>query len=151
MNQAHLEKLHKWTNHYTPRKGTRAQGFGSPWWAESEYCEPTCDKHVRWKLKPKCHHCKKPGQYKKRRRQLKKQKNQPITLLMVLGTDTVVPTILSPIRAILTPIPTTTTVTEPKESQRLLTHPLRLVENQNTPQEGAIMEPMQPIDCPSGT
>ena len=41
---------------------------------------------------------------------------------------------------------TTGTVTEPKESQKLLTHPVRYVVRQTIPQEDNIMEPMQPID-----
>ena len=41
---------------------------------------------------------------------------------------------------------TTQTVTEPKESQKLFTHPVRHVSGQTIPQRTAIMEPMQPID-----
>ena len=41
---------------------------------------------------------------------------------------------------------TTETVTEPNESQRLFTHPVRNVARQTIPQRTAIMEPMQPID-----
>ena len=41
---------------------------------------------------------------------------------------------------------TTETVTEPKESQKLFTHPVRHVVRQTIPQKDAIMEPMQPID-----
>ena len=41
---------------------------------------------------------------------------------------------------------TTETFTEPKESQKLFTHPVRHVTRQITPQRDAIMEPMQPID-----
>ena len=41
---------------------------------------------------------------------------------------------------------TTETVTEPKDSQKLLTHPVRHVARQTNPQTIAIMEPMQPID-----
>ena len=45
---------------------------------------------------------------------------------------------------------TTGTVTEPKESQKLFTHPVRHVVRQTIPQRDAIMEPMQPIDASPG-
>ena len=49
--------------------------------------------------------------------------------------------------ATLTNLTTTTeTVAEPKESQKLFTHPVRHVVRQTIPQRDAIMEPMQPID-----
>ena len=41
---------------------------------------------------------------------------------------------------------TTETVTEPKESQKLFTHPVRHVTRQTIPQRNIIMEPMQQID-----
>ena len=41
---------------------------------------------------------------------------------------------------------TTETITEPKESQELFTHPVRHVARQTNSQRDAIMEPMQPID-----
>ena len=41
---------------------------------------------------------------------------------------------------------TTETITEPKESQKLFTHPVRHMARQTIPQKTAIMEPMQPID-----
>ena len=41
---------------------------------------------------------------------------------------------------------TTGVVTEPKESQKMFTHPVRRVVRQTIPQRDAIMEPMQPID-----
>ena len=47
---------------------------------------------------------------------------------------------------ILTTTTTTETVTEPKESQQLFTHPVRHVAKQTIPQRTAIKEPMQPID-----
>ena len=46
---------------------------------------------------------------------------------------------------------TTKTVIELKESQKLFTHPVRLVEKQTTPQRIGILEPMQPIDRLPGT
>ena len=48
------------------------------------------------------------------------------------------------------PTTTTETVIEPKESQKLFTHPVRHVARQTIPQRNAIMEPMQPIDRLSG-
>ena len=49
--------------------------------------------------------------------------------------------------ATLTILTTTTgTVPEPKESQKLFTHPVRHVVRQTIPQRDAIIEPMQPID-----
>ena len=41
---------------------------------------------------------------------------------------------------------TTKTVTEPKESRKLFTHPVRHVVKQTTPQRNVTLEPMQPID-----
>ena len=41
---------------------------------------------------------------------------------------------------------TTETVTEPKESEKLFTHPVRHVARQTIAQRNVIMEPMQPID-----
>ena len=41
---------------------------------------------------------------------------------------------------------TTETVTESKESQKLITHPVRHVARQTIPQGNVIMEPMQLID-----
>ena len=41
---------------------------------------------------------------------------------------------------------TTETITEPKESQKLFTHPVRHVARQTIPQRTAIMELMQPTD-----
>ena len=46
---------------------------------------------------------------------------------------------------------TTKTVTEPKESQKLFTHPVRHVEQPTTPQRDATLEPMQTIDRLPGT
>ena len=43
------------------------------------------------------------------------------------------------------------TVTEPRESRELFTHPARHVEKQTTPQRNATLEPMQPIDRLPGT
>ena len=59
------------------------------------------------------------------------------TLMSIPPTRTAMSTILTT---------TTETVTEPKESQKLLTHPVRHVARQTIPQRNAIMEPMQPID-----
>ena len=96
--------------------------------------------------KPTCHHCKKPGHYRNQCRLLKKQReqtennqNNPET-----KTLTLIPLIRIETSTII--ITTTKTVTEPKESQKLFTHPVRQVEKQFTPQRNAILEPMQPID-----
>ena len=43
-------------------------------------------------------------------------------------------------------ITTTKTVTEPKETRKLFTRPVRHVEKQTNPQRNATLEPMQPID-----
>ena len=40
----------------------------------------------------------------------------------------------------------TKTVTEPRESQKLFTHPVRHVRKETIPQRNGILEPMQPID-----
>ena len=48
-------------------------------------------------------------------------------------------------------ITTTKVVTEPKESQKLFTHPVRHVEKPTAPQTNATLEPMQPIDHLPGT
>ena len=49
-------------------------------------------------------------------------------------------------RTVMLTTATTETVTEPKESQKLSTHPVRHVGKQTTPQINATLEPMQPID-----
>ena len=49
-------------------------------------------------------------------------------------------------RAMSTTTTITKTVTEPKESQKLFTHPVRHMEKQTTPQKTVTSEPMQPID-----
>ena len=56
-------------------------------------------------------------------------------------------------RTVMLTITTTTakTVTEPKESQKQLTHFVRHVEKPTTPQRDATLEPMQPIDRLPGT
>ena len=59
------------------------------------------------------------------------------------------PSTPSPTRTPITAI--TTTVIEQKESQKLLTHPVRHLEKQTTPQRDAILDPMQPIDHHLGT
>ena len=45
---------------------------------------------------------------------------------------------------------TTETLTEPKESQKLFTHPVRHVARQTIPQRNVIMEPMQQKDRLAG-
>ena len=65
---------------------------------------------------------------------------------MILETKTVMPIPLT--RTATSTILTTTTgtITEPKESRELFTHPVRHVVRQTIPQRVAIIEPMQPID-----
>ena len=46
---------------------------------------------------------------------------------------------------------TTETVTEPRESRKLFSHPVRHEERQTTPQRIATLEPMQPNDRLLGT
>ena len=78
-------------------------------------------------------------------RLLRKQRKLKI-IKLILETKTVMPIPLT--RTALSTILTTTaeTVTEPKESQKLFTHPVRHVARQNIPESTAIMESMQPID-----
>ena len=94
------------------------------------------------RTKPTCHYCKKPGHYKNQCRLLKKQREQTEKNQIIPGKKTVMPTPL--IRTVTSTILTTTTetVTAPKESQKLFTHPVRLVARQTIPQRYAIMEPI---------
>ena len=99
-----------------------------------------------------CHLCKKPGHYRIQCRLLKKQQEQATQkekkLKIVLETKTVAPITLTQkaTPTILTATTTTKTVTEPKEIQKLFTHPVRHAEKQTTPQRNATLEPMQPIE-----
>ena len=64
---------------------------------------------------------------------------------MIRETKTVTPIPLTQ-TAMSTTITRTKTVTEPKESRKLFTHPVRHVGKQTTPQRNVTLEPMQPID-----
>ena len=100
------------------------------------------------RTKPTCHYCKEQGHYRNQCRLLKKQREQTMKIIKkILDTKTVMPIPLTR-RATSTILTTTTTgtVTEPKESQKLFTHPVRHVVRETIPQRDAIMEPMQPID-----
>ena len=81
----------------------------------------------------------------------KNSENKLKIIKVILETKTVTPVPLSrtATSTILTTI--TKTLPEPKESQKLFTHPVRHVEKQTTPQRKATTEPMQPIDRLFGT
>ena len=98
------------------------------------------------RAKPTCHYCKKPGHYKNQSRLLIQQREQTENNKDNPGNKAVMPIPLT--RTATSTILTTTTgtVTEPKESQKLFTHPVRHVVRQTIQQREAIMEPMQPID-----
>ena len=66
---------------------------------------------------------------------------------MFLETKTVAPISLSQATKqtrIISSTTTTKTITDPRESQKRFTHPVRHVERQTTPQKNATMEPRQP-------
>ena len=63
-----------------------------------------------------------------------------------MKTKAVMPITLTRTATSTTLTTTTGTVTEPKESQKLSTHPVRHVVRPTIPQRDAIIEPMQPID-----
>ena len=94
--------------------------------------------------KPTSHHCKKPGHYRNQCRLLKNNENNLKIFKIILETKRETPITLTrtPTLIITT---TTKTVTEPSESRKLFTHPVRHVEKQTTPQRNSTLEPMQPI------
>ena len=92
-----------------------------------------------------CHHCKKPGNYRRQCRFLKKHREQAEKNQNNPGNKTVTPIPLNR-TATSTIITTTKTVTRLKESQKLSTQPVSYVGKQTTPQKNATLEPMQPID-----
>ena len=96
--------------------------------------------------KQTCHYCKKPGHYENQCRLLKNSENKLRVIKIILETKTVmsIPLTRTATSTILTT--TTETVTQPKENQKLFTHPVRHVARQTIPQRDAIIEPMQPID-----
>ena len=97
-----------------------------------------------------CHHCKRPGHYRYQCRLLKRQKEQSEDTQSNPGKKTVAPITLSQTTIQTRTTTTTKTVTELKESHKLLVHPVRIVEKQTTPQRNATMDPMQSIDRFSG-
>ena len=97
------------------------------------------------RTKPTCHYCKKPGHYRNQCRLLQKQREQTENHQNNPGKK-VMPKHVSRTATSTNLATTTETVTEPKESQKLFTHPVRLVAKQTISQRNAIVEPMQPID-----
>ena len=94
--------------------------------------------------KPTCHHCKRPGQYRNQCRLLKEQREQAEKKIKkVLETKTVTPVPLTKTATSKILLTTKKTVTELKESQKLLIHPVRHVARQTIPQRNATTEPMQ--------
>ena len=81
----------------------------------------------------------------------KNSENKLKIIKIIPETKTVTPIPLTWTAMSTTTITTTKTVTEPTESQKLFTHPVRHVEKQTTPQRKVILEPMQPIDPLPGT
>ena len=99
------------------------------------------------RTKPTCHYCKKPGLYKNQCRLLKKQREQTeINQINPGNKNSNANTSNQNIMSTIVTTTTTETLTEPKESQKLFTHPVRHVARQTIPQRTAIMEPMQPMD-----
>ena len=96
--------------------------------------------------KPTCHYCKKAEHYKNQCRSLKKQREKTENKQNNPEKKAVMPIPLTPTATSTILTTTTGTVTEPKESQKLFTHPVRHVVRQTIPQRDAIMEPMQTID-----
>ena len=98
--------------------------------------------------KQTCHHCKKPGHFRSHCRLLEKQLEQTENNQNNAGNKKgdANTSNRTPKSLIITTTTTTKTVTEPKESQKLFFHPVRLVARQTIPQRNATMEPMQPID-----
>ena len=102
--------------------------------------------------KPTCHHCKiNQGATEISVDCWRNSENKLkiVEIILETKTETPIPRTRAATSTILTT--TTKTATEPKESQKLFTHPVRHVARQTIPQRKAIMEPMQPIDCLSGS
>ena len=100
------------------------------------------------RTKPTCHYCKKTGHYRNQCRLLKRQRDQTENNQNNPGNKKKVMPIPLTRTAMSTILTTTTTetVTEPKENQKLFTHPVRHVARQTIPQRNVIMEAMQLID-----
>ena len=104
--------------------------------------------------KQTCHNCKKPGPYRNQCRLLKNSAEKLKNTKIFLETQTVTPITLT--RTTTSIIKSTTRtrtkkVTEPKESRKLFTHPVRHVKKQTSPQGNATLEPMQRTDRLLGT
>ena len=93
---------------------------------------------------------KKPGHYRNQCRLLKKLREQTENNQTNPGNKNSDANKSNPTAMSRTLTATTETVTEPNESQKLLTHPVRHVARQTIPQRNAIKVPMQPIDRLSG-
>ena len=98
------------------------------------------------RTKPTCHYCKNQDIMNISADCWKNSENKLKIIKIILETKIVMSIPLT--RPATSTILTTTieTVIEPKESQKLFTHPVRHVARQTIPQRDAIMEPMQPID-----
>ena len=94
--------------------------------------------------KPTYHHCIKPGHYKNQCRLLTKQREQTENSQNNLGNKNPPMTPIPLNRTATSTIMTTTTETEtePKESQKLLIHPVIHVARQTIPQRNATTEPI---------
>ena len=100
------------------------------------------------RAKPTCHFCKKKNQdiIKISADCWKNSENKLKIIKTILETKALMPIPLTRTATSTILTTTTETVTEPKESRKLFTHPVRHVLRQTIPQRHAIMEPMQPID-----
>ena len=81
-----------------------------------------------------CHYCKKPGQNRTQYRPLKRQNEQAEDTQNCPGIEHVAPPTVSQTTTPTIKITTTSTktVTEPKETQKLIIHPMRHVGRQTT-------------------
>ena len=95
--------------------------------------------------KPTCHRCKTPGHYRNQSRLLKKQREQIENLQNIPGKKNSDANASNP-NSNVNKKTTRKKGTEPKESRKLFTHPVRYVEKQTSPQRYATLEPMQLIN-----
>ena len=98
------------------------------------------------RTKQTCNYCTKPGHYKNQCRLLKKQREQTEIIQDNPGKKTIMPIPLTRTATSTILTTATETLTEPKECQKLYTHPVRHVARQTIPQRIVIKEPMQQID-----
>ena len=89
---------------------------------------------------------KNQGKYRNQCRLLKNSENKLKITKINLETKTVMPIPLNPTATLTILTTTTETITEPKGSQKLFTHPVRHVARQTIPQRNAIIEPRKPTD-----